>query len=69
MKILMNGVEMAQRLKHAPKTSTIPVIAMSSYLEEFSKRSLRAAGFAACIVKPINTRTLTRQVTEALAQG
>jgi two-component system cell cycle response regulator DivK len=63
---LMDGLTLTRQLKQAPATSTIPIIAMTAYPDHFTKQAIRTAGFAAYLIKPLDTRMLCQQVTEAL---
>ena len=62
----MDGLALARRLKNDPLTRHIPVIAVTSYPERFSREEAFRAGCDAYIVKPIDTRTLSGQI-EAVA--
>ena len=50
----MNGYELAQRLRAMPKLSGVRLIAITGYGQSEDKRRVRAAGFDAHLVKPVN---------------
>jgi two-component system cell cycle response regulator len=58
----MGGIELVRLLKERPETSGMPIIAMTAYPDAFPKRQAIEAGCEAYIVKPINTRTITKQL-------
>ena len=58
----MDGLALGRQLKHAPATAGIPIIAITACFEDYPKNEANAAGFSAYFVKPINTRTLARDV-------
>ena len=62
----LNGLELARTLKRDPARKQIVIVAVTSYPERFPQDEAMAAGCDAYIVKPINTRKLTEQVTEAV---
>jgi CheY-like chemotaxis protein len=64
----MDGVTLVRKLKADPETRDIPVIAVTSYPDRFTKRDVFAAGCEAYVIKPINTRTLAGLVNE-IAEG
>jgi CheY-like chemotaxis protein len=47
-----------------PETRTIPVVAVTAYLDRFKEKDALAAGCEAYLVKPIDTRTLPRVISE-----
>jgi two-component system, cell cycle response regulator len=54
----MDGLALVQKLKADPETRDIHIVAVTSYPERYPKGQLLAAGCAAYVTKPINTRTL-----------
>lgn len=64
----MHGLEATRMLKLDAATSTIPVIAVTSFLAENSERDTRAAGCTAFIAKPYHHGEL-RAVLEAVLGG
>lgn len=65
----MDGLTMTRQLKQSPKTAGIPVIAVTSYPDNFLRRSALEAGVAAYFIKPLNTRTLSKQLAAVLNQA
>jgi CheY-like chemotaxis protein len=63
----MNGLALARLLKRDPATSHIPIVATTADGGEFSKEVALAAGCDAFIVKPVDTRRLSHQITQAAA--
>src|SRR5437879_10542864 len=64
----MDGYTLTRRLKADPKTRNIPIIAVTSYPDRFPREEALRAGCEAYIVKPIDTRKLSHQVTTIAAQ-
>ena len=58
----MTGLEVVRRLKAAPQTAGIAVVALTGRDEEADRRACLAAGCAAYIVKPVNTQKLVRDL-------
>jgi two-component system cell cycle response regulator DivK len=52
----MNGIDVARALKAHERTARIPVVALTAMRTEDDDGWLRAAGFSACIEKPIDVR-------------
>jgi CheY-like chemotaxis protein len=59
----MDGLTLVRKLKANPETRDIPVVAITSYPEEYPKAAALAAGCDAYLVKPIDTRKLSGQLT------
>lgn len=57
-----NGLVLTKKLKRNTKTKDIPIIALSAHALEQVKQDALEAGCADYIVKPINTRTLPKQL-------
>jgi CheY-like chemotaxis protein len=64
-----DGLTLARLLKSNPKTSHIGIIAVTAFPERFSQEAARAAGCDGYIVKPINTRKLPQQITDAVEKA
>ena len=64
----MDGLALARKLKADPGTRDIHVVAVTFYPERFPKAAALAAGCDAYLLKPINTRELSGQLT-AVAAG
>jgi two-component system, cell cycle response regulator len=62
----MDGLALVKKLKADPETRNIHIVAVTSYPERYPKAEILAAGCAAYITKPINTRTLPRQLEELM---
>lgn len=58
----MSGLDVVRRLKAAPQTAAIAVVALTGRDEEADRRACLAAGCAAYIVKPVNTQKLVRDL-------
>ncbi|HEX6371895.1 MAG TPA: response regulator [Longimicrobium sp.] len=63
----MTGLEVVRRLKAAPQTASIAVVALTGRDEEADRRACLAAGCAAYIVKPVNTQKLVRDLPGFIA--
>jgi len=63
----MTGLEVVRRLKAAPQTAGIAVVALTGRDEEADRRACLAAGCAAYIVKPVNTQKLVRDLPGFIA--
>ena len=64
----MDGLAFVHRLKSNPLANDILVVAVTAYPDEFDRRELLAAGCAAYIEKPIDTRQLLG-LLDAVATG
>jgi two-component system cell cycle response regulator len=58
----MDGLALARLLKAKADTRPIPIVAMTAYPERYRREELIAAGCDLCIVKPIDTRELPKQL-------
>jgi phosphoserine phosphatase RsbU/P len=65
----MNGLALSRELKRLPKTTGIPVVAVTAYPEHFSQGAASVHGFSAYFVKPINTRTLVQEIMATALRG
>ena len=65
----IDGLTLARNLKRDPKTRHIAIIAITAFPEQFSREAAIAAGCDGYIAKPINTRTLSQQVAEAVEKA
>ena len=61
----IDGLALARKLKADPNTKHIVIIAVTAFPERYSRTEALAAGSDAYILKPIDTRKLTEQVSEA----
>ncbi|HZL07310.1 MAG TPA: response regulator [Coriobacteriia bacterium] len=64
----MDGVTLARKLKADPDTRDIRVVAVTFYSEKYWKAAALAAGCDAYLLKPIDTRELSGQLT-VVAEG
>lgn len=60
----MDGLELARRLRTDKETKDIVIVAVTGRPSQFSKQMALDAGCDAYIIKPINTRTITADVTK-----
>lgn len=58
----LDGLRLAKLLKSAPCTRHIPIVALTAYPERYPRQALLDAGCQECIVKPFDTRALSRQL-------
>jgi CheY-like chemotaxis protein len=54
----MDGLELTRRLKAAPGTKNIVIIALTAYAMKGDEERAKAAGCDGYITKPIDTQTL-----------
>ena len=64
----IDGLALVRQLKADPDTRDIHVVAVTGYPEQYPKAAALAAGCDAYLLKPINTRELSGQLT-AVAEG
>jgi CheY-like chemotaxis protein len=62
-----DGLSLTRALKADPTTANIPVIALTAHAMIGDREETIAAGCAGYIAKPIDTRTLGKQIREILA--
>jgi len=62
----MDGLELTRRLKADPATAAIPIVAVTAYAMKGDEEKMLAAGCAAYVSKPIDTRTLGGLVSRLL---
>ena len=65
----VDGYEVARRLKHAPDTARIPLVAVSALAMVGDRRNVMAAGFDGYITKPINPETIMDQLAAYLPEN
>lgn len=65
----LDGIEAARRLRSDPRTSGIPVVALSALPMEAGDDWLRDAGFAGYLVKPIDIDAFPDLVRGFCARG
>lgn len=62
----MDGLTLTRQLKADPKTSAIPVIALTAYAMKGDEEKALASGCCGYITKPVDTRNFTKQVEQFL---
>jgi len=63
----MDGLTLTRLLKAAPRTRHIPVVALTAFAMKGDEEKALAAGCDGYIIKPIDTRQFSSQVTGFLA--
>jgi two-component system cell cycle response regulator len=63
----VNGLALARLLKAEPDTRDIPIVAITSFPERFTRQDALAAGCEAFLVKPMDTRRLPQQLEEVMS--
>jgi len=58
----MDGLALSRQLKAHADTRHIPIVAMTAYPDRYRREELIAAGCEICIIKPIDTRALPKQL-------
>jgi len=66
---VMDGYEVARRLKQAEETKSIPIVAVTSYAMAGDRETILATGCEGYIEKPINPDSFVEQVRGFLPQG
>jgi two-component system cell cycle response regulator DivK len=66
---VMDGYEVARRLKQAEETRSIPIIAVTSYAMAGDRETILATGCEGYIEKPIDPDSFVEQVRGFLPQG
>jgi CheY-like chemotaxis protein len=61
-----DGLGLARRLKADPKTTMIPIVALTAHAMVGDREEALAAGCVGYIAKPINTRTFGEQIRKYL---
>lgn len=64
---VMDGIRFFNDLRKDEKTVTIPVIAITSFLKQITRKSLLSMGFNGVVAKPIDRERLLRVVTQLLS--
>jgi len=65
----MDGLTFVRKLKADPETRDIPVVAITTYPEKYSRSDALQAGCDAYLRKPMSTRRLPEQLSDVLAKG
>jgi CheY-like chemotaxis protein len=63
-----DGLSLTRRLKADPRTSDIPIVALTAHAMQGDRELALAAGCAGYIAKPIDTHTFGREVRQFLAR-
>ncbi|MDB6169142.1 MAG: two-component response regulator [Verrucomicrobia bacterium] len=63
----IRGLGVARQCREEIGTRDIPIIAVTAFSSDYGRADALRAGCDAYIVKPINTRTLLRQIDEVVA--
>jgi two-component system, cell cycle response regulator DivK len=64
----MNGIEALARLRAAPATKSIPVLAFTASVMPQDRRQITSAGFDGFLSKPINLKEFLETIAGALAR-
>jgi CheY-like chemotaxis protein len=65
----ISGLEVARRIKAAPRTRSIPVVALTGRDDDADREALLAAGCSAYLLKPIDTKKLIQSLPSYIAPG
>ena len=65
----INGIEALARLRAAPETRAIPVLAFTASVMPQDRRQITSAGFDGFLAKPINLKEFLDTIAGALARG
>lgn len=65
----VDGRSLARRLKADPRVAAIPIVAVTAYPALYGHAELRDAGCELCIVKPVDTRELSRTLEGVIQKG
>jgi CheY-like chemotaxis protein len=63
----LDGLALTRQLKANPATASIPVIALTAHARPADREAALAAGCAAWITKPLDTRLLARTMARILS--
>lgn len=63
----MNGIEALAKLRAAPETRAIPVLAFTASVMPQDRREITSAGFDGFLSKPINLKEFMETIATALA--
>lgn len=64
----LDGLALTRKLKKDPQTCRIPIIAVTAFPDRFSREKALAAGCDAYIIKPIDTRTFSKEVHKVVSK-
>ena len=63
----VDGLTLIRMLRTDADTHAIPIVAMTAYPDMWSRDGARSAGCNAYLVKPLDTRSLTRELAAVVA--
>jgi CheY-like chemotaxis protein len=63
----MDGLTLTRKLKAAPESRHIPILALTAYAMKGDEQKAREAGCDGYITKPIDTRRLPQEIAQFLA--
>ena len=63
------GMEFARHIKDEPLTAGIPIIAVTGYPQIFQKQNAMRSGCDSYLVKPIDTRGLGQEISDAMVHA
>ena len=66
---VMDGIKLLSRLRKDAAMKEIPVVAITSFTEEYPVKSLTGMGFAGVITKPPDTTATLSLISRLLAPG
>jgi CheY-like chemotaxis protein len=65
-----SGFQLALRLRHAPETGGVPIVAMTGYFNvDTCGRMIAYCGIAACLQKPFHPREVILAIEQPTAAG
>jgi CheY-like chemotaxis protein len=65
---VMDGYETASRLRALPGMQSVPIVAVTANISAATRGRIERAGFAGCIVKPVDTDALPAQLQRYLSR-
>ncbi len=65
---VMDGIKLFNSLRDDPKTASIPVVAITSFVKKSNVKSLLSVGFSTVIAKPVAREAIVGAVQKILAQ-
>jgi CheY-like chemotaxis protein len=64
---VLDGIKFLASLREDPKTASIPVIAVTSFIKKANIKSLQSLGFSGVVSKPFERNAIIGQIEKALA--
>lgn len=65
----IDGLEIARKLRADPKTHDMPIVAITALAMKGDREAALEAGCDGYITKPVNTRTLAKDVAKIIAEA